>query len=46
MKGIEDEDVQIGKLLLSVLAAFVNMGILHLMLPTGDDQEEDSGCCK
>jgi hypothetical protein len=37
-KGIQDKDVQIEKPLeLSIVT--VNMGILHLVLPTGDDQD-------
>jgi hypothetical protein len=34
-----NEDVQIGKHLQVSIAAFVNTGILHLVLPTGDDQD-------
>jgi hypothetical protein len=37
-KGIQDKDVQIEKHFLVSITAFVNMRILHLMLPTGDDQ--------
>jgi hypothetical protein len=41
-KGIQDEDVRIGKYLLVSIAAFVNLGILHLVLPTRDDRDYDS----
>jgi hypothetical protein len=37
-ESIQDEDVQIGSHQVSI-AAFANMGILQLVLPTGDDQD-------
>jgi hypothetical protein len=36
-KGIQDNSVQIGEHLYVFIATFVNMGILHLVLPKGDD---------
>jgi hypothetical protein len=37
--GIQDKVVQTGKNVLVCIAAVVNMGILHLVLPTGDYQD-------
>jgi hypothetical protein len=39
MKGIQPEDVQVGKHLYVSITAFVDVGILHLVLPTGDDKD-------
>jgi hypothetical protein len=41
-KVIQDEDLQRGKHLYVSITAFVNMGILHLTLPTADDEDYDS----
>jgi hypothetical protein len=37
--GIQDENVQIGKHLYVSIAAIVNLGMLQLMLPTGNNQD-------
>jgi hypothetical protein len=38
-KGIQDKGVKAGKNVLVCIAAVGNMGILHLVLPTGDYQD-------
>jgi hypothetical protein len=38
-KGIQDKNVHTGKLLQASIATFVNNGIFHPMLPTGDNQD-------
>jgi hypothetical protein len=38
-KRIHDEDIQLGKDFKVSIADLVNMGILHLVLPIGDDQD-------
>jgi hypothetical protein len=38
-KAIQDKDAQIGKHLEVSIAAFVNQGILHLILPAASGQQ-------